>query len=142
MEASSSSNNNHSSSRRRPPRRRPFGLGALTVLSLHLLLVLVFHAVPTLAQEATPEAAAAPAAPNEPPAAALEEEAAATIIQPPEAPVAPAPHRDESWRPPGSLVFHNGGPLSPPALELASADGRLEVTLAVDAFRQVMDNMD
>ena len=47
---------------------------------------------------------------------------------------APLPHAAD-FHPPGSLTFHNGGPLPPPALELISSNGALEVTLSVNAFR-------
>lgn len=42
-----------------------------------------------------------------------------------------------TWRPPGALTFHNGGPLAQPAAELVSVNGHLDVVLAVDAYRQV-----
>ncbi|KAM3575473.1 hypothetical protein VYU27_002579 [Nannochloropsis oceanica] len=48
---------------------------------------------------------------------------------------APIPHAAD-FHPPGSLTFHNGGPLAPPAQELISSNGALEVTLSVNAFRQ------
>ena len=62
-----------------------------------------------------------------------------TILRAQEIPTAPSatpPPPSADFHPPGSLTFHNGGPLAPPAVELTSKNGELDVTMGVNAFRQ------
>ena len=53
----------------------------------------------------------------------------------PTGPSATPPPQAADFHPPGTLTFHNGGPLAPPAIELVSFNGALDVTLSVNAFR-------
>lgn len=122
---------------RRPTGRRRPWLPAGRLLLLGALAALLSLQATEARKRDTAPAAAAPAADTPVTSEAEPATVEDVVLHPPEAPVAPPPHRNESWRPPGSLVFHNGGPLSPPAVELASADGKLDLTLTVDAFRQV-----